>query len=379
MHMAKRRERGEGSIFFDEAKDLFVGTISLGTDPSGKRRRSTVYAKTKVELVVKLRELKAKPPEASDPGASQTLRDYLTFWLAAILTAGCKPKTHECYERAARNHITPYLGAVPVTELNAYHAHQLFAALSKAGATAYTQRYAFRVLRSALTYAVEPLRTLPHNPMFGVKAPKHVTKIMSTWTPEQCGAFLTSTADDWYHAAYVLQIDLGIREGEMLSLYWENVDFQEQVIHVRTTLNCIRGKITGRGEPKTAASKRTIPMTPRVSSVLRHHRAILMERGLAACPWVVPTKRGGPVNPSNFLRAYGTAVEAAGLPYICPHELRHSHATILVKNGVAISDISERLGHGSKTTTLNTYVHSDLEQQRKVTEKFAEIMGGTAS
>ncbi len=354
-----------------------MGVLSLGTDHTGKRDRRTVYAKTKPEVVVKLRELRNKP-KASEPG-KQLLRDYLAFWLKAIQIAGCKPKTHECYEKWAIKHIIPHLGGIPVAELSAFHAHHLFETLAAKGATAYTQRYAHRVLRSALTYAVEPLRLLPSNPLFGIKAPKHITKKFTTWTIEQCGSFLTSphVQAHRYYVAFVLSIDLGMREGEVLGLWWEDVDLATGVLHVRKTLNCIKGRITGRGEPKTAASKRTIPLTPRCIGALRQQRARLMGRGHAASPWVVSTERlGGPVNPSNYLRTYKVAVAEAELPYIRPHDMRHSNATIMVQNGVNIKDVADRLGHSSVTTTLNTYVHSDLEQQRKVTARFAEIMGG---
>ena len=378
--MAKRREHGEGSIFYDETKSLWVGTVSFGTDPAtGKRLRTTVYAKTKPEVVVKMRE--AKPPESKDAttkvaDASQLTKDYLAFWLEAIKAAGCALSTHESYERTCVLHIIPYLGLVPLNTLTAYHGHQLFAALAKDGATAYTQRYAHRVLRSALSYAVFPLKALPANPLFGIKGPSHTTKKFEVWTPEQCETFLASTVDDKYYVAYVLDIDCGIRGGETLGLQWTDIDLAAGTVHIQATLNLYKGRIVGRGKTKTKSSDRVIPLTPRALQALRRQRAKLLERGLAATLWVVPTVRGGPVNRSNFRRVYKTAVLAAGLPYIRPHDMRHTHATILVQNGVGAKDVAERLGHSSVTTTLQTYVHSDLEQQRKVTERFSKIMKG---
>lgn len=376
--MAKRRSRGEGSIFFDSKRDLYVGVLSLGVKPDGSRDRRTIYAKTKPLLVVALRSLRDEAKQAAKPEAGgRLLRDYLDSWLGIIKEAGAKPKTLESYEDAINRHVKPILGGLALADIKAEHAHILFEGLKEKGATNYTRRYAFRVLRSALSYAVEPLKYIPANTLFGIKAPSHKTKKMETWTAEQCGAFLTATQSHKYYVAFVLAIELGMREGEILALHWaDGVNFADETIRVDYTLQLYKGKILGRDVTKTEDSKRTLPMTPRVRTALLKQRERLMAKGLAASPWVVPTVRGGPVNPSNFIRTYHKAANAAGLPYIRPHDMRHSHATILLQNGVDIKTVSERLGHSTTTTTLNTYVHSDQEQQKKASELFGRIMEG---
>lgn len=376
MRMAKRRHRGEGSVYFDETRQLYVGMVSLGVRSDGKRDRRVVYAKTKPECVAELRKLYAQSKEPR-PTDGPLLRDYLTSWLKILWESGCKPRTHEAYERSCLKHIIPYLGGVPVAKLQATHAHELFRALAAEGRPAYTQKYAFRVLRTSLSYAVEPLKYIPSNPMFGVKAPKTTTKTFTTWTPEQCNTFIASASDHWYRAAFVMSVDLGMREGEILALQWaDNVDMAARTVRVTHTLQVYKGKILGRGEPKTVNSKRLIPMTDRVYQALVKQREAMLASGLAASPWVIPTKSGGPVNPSNYIRAYGRAVRAVnGLPYIRPHDMRHSHATILVRNGVDPKAVADRLGH-DVTTTMRTYVHSDLNHQRSVGERFTAIMEG---
>lgn len=377
MSEKKRRHRGEGSIFFDPERKLYVGVLSLGVKPDGKRDRRTIYAKTKPELVAALRNLRAEAAKPAKPqGAEQPLREYLDMWLKILKEAGTKSKTLESYEWVTEKFLKVHLGLVALSAVTAYHAHQLFAAMKNDNKTENTQRYAYRVLRSALSYAVEPLKAIPANPFFGVRAPKHKSRVMSTWLPEQCGLFLKTTRSHRLYPAFVLAIDLGMREGEILALQWPEVDFAAGIVRVHYTLQMYNGKCLGRGETKTASGKRELPMTPRVRAALLKRRESLMASGKASVPWVVPNTRGGCILPSNFIRAYTKAVRMVeGLPYIRPHDLRHTHATILAKDGVEAKLLSERLGHAS-TTTTNIYIHSDLDHQRKLSERFGKIMEG---
>lgn len=372
--MAKRRSRGDGSVTYRAESDLWQGSISLGVKPDGSRDRRTVYAKSKSECIVAIQRLRGEAKQSTvASGPNKTVREYLKFWLGAIETAGAKPSTMESYTRYVDKYLIPLLGSAFIQQLTAYHAHTLFTSMAEVNQTNYTQRYAFRVLRTALTYAVDPLRLLPNNPLFGVKSPKHTVRKMTTWTPEQCGAFLTATRDHKYYVAFVMGIDTGMREGEILGLQWGDIDFTQRVVNVDKTLHIRDGKILGRGALKTLSSKRTVPLTQRSVEALALQR---MRTG-ATSPWVVPNVEGGPVNRSNFLKDFRKAIRSvADLPMIRFHDTRHTHATVLIQAGVDPKTVAERLGHSSVTTTMQTYMHSDLKHQRAVTERLTKIMDG---
>jgi integrase len=113
---------------------------------------------------------------------------------------------------------------------------------------------------------------------------------------------------------------------------------------------------------KTKASLRTVRLTPETLAILKDHRKAQLSRRVAAPIWrefdlIVCTGNGTPVNPGNVSRSFQALVKASGLRRIRVHDLRHTHATMLLKAGVSAKVVSERLGHASIAITLDTYSH----------------------
>lgn len=366
---AKRRARGSGGLRHDEKRDLWIGTVVI----DGKRR--TLYGARQGEVLKKMRDAREEAPKHS--GSTQLLKNYLVFWLNARKEAGLKPKTASCYSECIDRFLIPLLGDLSLTEVNALEVHdKLFGGMKAAGNSPRYQQLAHATLSTALSYAVEPLRLLPQNPVLGVKRPKSPKHEHHTWNPDEIRRFLDGTKSDRAHPIYVLGAHLGCREGELLGLHWSEVDFAAGTIEVRYNLVEEQGKILGRFEPKSETSHRTLHLTPECVSALLRHRAKLLQEGMAADPKCFPTRAGTYYLKSNFLRAFKEAARRLDLPVITFHEVRHSTATALINAGVPMEKIQRQLGHSGIAVTIGIYYHPGAEALRSVSDVAARVFGG---
>lgn len=155
----------------------------------------------------------------------------------------------------------------------------------------------------------------------------------------------------------------GLRRGELLGLRWQDVDLEQGAIHVQQTAQRIHGQGIVFRHPKTRLSRRSVALSPDAVGVLRKHRRAQAERRLLAGPayhdhdLVFATGLGTPLEPGNVRRDWLRIVKAADLEGLRLHDLRHAHATLMLRAGVHPKVVTERLGHASVNITLDTYSH----------------------
>jgi len=168
-------------------------------------------------------------------------------------------------------------------------------------------------------------------------------------------------------------VGTGMRKGELLAARWSDVDLEAGTLAVNQTLQEAYGKLLCK-EPKTAKSRRRITLPGVVVEALRVHRAEQAKKTLAREPGyvesdlVLAAPGGGPWWPSNFDRVWRRFKTRQKLE-IRFHDLRHTHATQLLKAGVHPKVVSERLGHASIGITLDTYSHVMPGMQEEAAEK----------
>ncbi|CAA9450484.1 MAG: Integrase [uncultured Rubrobacteraceae bacterium] len=360
MGKPKQRGNGSGSVYPRRNKDGKT-TSYLGAyyGPDGKRR--TVSAKTKTECQVKLRAAQGDADKGLlfDAG-TLTLGDYLgrvkadgtaTGWLLGIKDT-VRQRTWERYESVIRIHITTGIGGVKLKDLTRAHVKGLYATLK-------TPQHAHITLRKALNDAVAD-NLIPRNVAAGIKLPKHKKEI-NPLTPEQAKTFLDVARKDKLYALYVVAIQYGLRQGELLGLKWSDLDLDAGSLQVRRTQS---ESGVGRIEelPKNGKGRR-IELSKSVCEVLRGHRSRQLEERLAARSYddqglVFATERGTPINSSNLVtRSFKPLLKQAGLPNIWFHDLRHTCATIRFLKGQHPKRVSDILGHSSIAITLDTYSH----------------------
>jgi integrase len=187
---------------------------------------------------------------------------------------------------------------------------------------------------------------------------------MKVLTPEQVRAFLAATADHPSRALYVLAITTGMRAGELLGLQWSDIDFDAGRLSVRRALQQQNG---GKGlvfvTPKTTKSRRAIELSQNALDAVRLHRdRQAFQRRKAGDEWrdhdlVFAGPTGRPIDPSWSRQTFYAALDAAGLPRVRFHDLRHTAATLALLRGAHPKVVSEMLGHATVGLTLDTYSH----------------------
>jgi integrase len=201
---------------------------------------------------------------------------------------------------------------------------------------------------------------LAASPADVVVPPKPRRREMHFLTEQETAAMLRAAENTDLHLPLLIAVATGVRRGELLGLRWADVDLDAKTITVNQTLQEAYGQIALK-EPKTTRSRRRITLPDLVVEALRVRRAEHAEAVLASGPGgtsdlVLPAPAGGPWWPSNFNRMWMRFKKRQGLE-IRFHDLRHTHATQLLRAGIHPKVVSERLGHASIGITLDTYSH----------------------
>jgi len=356
--------------------------VSLGTDPeTGKRRQITRSGfKTKKEAEVACAEMIAQFERGELViSKKQTLASYLEFWLENYAKTNLRQSTYTNHEIAVRSRLIPSLGHHELDKLTPLRVTKYLAELQKEGLSADYIKYLHSVLSKALNQAVK-WQLVPKNIMEHVDPPRLIQKEIVTWTAEQANEFLSYAKDDKYYIAFVLAIYTGMRRGEILGLRWKDVDFEQSRISVQQTLYRPANSGIIFQEPKTKSAKRRIAIPQFVVKELKSHRAkqnalrIQYGAGYQDHDLVVCYDDGRPQDPRNLLRHYERIIKRSGLPYIRFHDLRHTHATMLLQLGEHPKVVSERLGHSRVGITMDVYSHVLPDMQKDAADNFEKMM-----
>lgn len=177
-----------------------------------------------------------------------------------------------------------------------------------------------------------------------------------------------------------------MRLGELLGLTWQDIDLGGGVIHVRRALAYPEKAEPRWAEPKTPNSRRKIPLDRGTVEALRAHRKRQLEERLRrGAQWrdyglVFCTRRGSPLRRADVYHRLQELARVAGLPAVRAHDLRHTHATLLLKRGVYPKVVAERLGHASAAVTLDVYSHilpdTQMAAAQAIESCLKEIGGG---
>jgi len=355
--MRARRGRGEGSIC--QRKDgRWIGALSVGyRQGDHKRRRHIVYGKTKREAEEKLSKLRHIVYSGTFVTPDRiALHDYLRQWMADG-SAAWSGATIETYRAAVEKHIIPDLGAITLQRLEPQHIQSFYSALVKRGVGCPTIEKIHRVLHKAFEDAVR-LERLSRNPVERVRRPRSQRRLREALTPEQVEALLIAAEGHRLGALFVLAAFSAMREGELFGLQWADVDFTNRAVLVKHALRKGRHGNFELGATKTERSQRRISLSRREFASLQLHRRRMMTEGHGS-QFVFCTERGTPLIRSHLLRrVYYPLLKKALLPRITFHDLRHTGATLLLREGVHPKAVQERLGHSTIKTTLDLYSHT---------------------
>lgn len=351
-------------------------------DPvSGKRKRVVVGTfRTKREAEREERNaLQARDRGTLLNPDTMTVVQLLNDWLA-IKAAQLSPQTAAGYAITIRVHLVPALGSVLVQKLTAARVQAQYGEWSAAGMSARTIRECHLRLSQALDHAVR-FHLVPSNVCKVAEPPKVERAKPDVWNSEEAMTFLDIAETDSLAPLWHLLLLEGMRRGEALGLRWQDINWQRKTAHIAQSVRAgvARGEAIIQPRTKTASGARTVRLTRRTIAALKVHRSAQTARRLAAAEWqdndlIICTSKGTPYNPTNVRRHFDALVSRAGLRRITPHGLRHTHATMLLGQGVPAKVVSERLGHANIAITLDTYSHVLPDMQDTAADAIEAIM-----
>jgi integrase len=310
--------------------------------------------------------------------------------------------THDRYRRDLRRYVLPRIGGVRLQALTPAALEELYDELEARGGqggrplTSKTVANVALTVNKALGDAVKRGR-LRRNPAEAVAAPTATKARTRWWSVEELRTFLRHVEGDELYAAWLLFATTGAREGEVAGLTWDDIDLDAGWVRVDWTLGVVDGKLTWKPRPKSKAGERTMALDPATVAALREHRRRQLEtrmvagpawqdtltdwQGLARSGLVWTYDDGTPIKPVTLYRRFVRHAEAAGLPRIRLHDVRHSYASAALASASGWHDvkvISQRLGHASVAITLDTYSHVLPAADESMAHTLANvILGGS--
>jgi integrase len=335
--MARGSLRKRGPIYYAYWRDGSGGQHAKAIGPRKKEAEAfldTVQAEVHAGTY---RELK-----------QAAFSDFAQLWLDTYAVLNVKASTLATYRSRIVGSYARAFGSRKLGAISTENVQRFLAQIASGGLSAATTRAYLVLLRELLSHAVL-WGYLARNPCDGIKAPRVDNREMDFLTPDEVRVLLDAADADDY-ALLATACMTGMRQGELLALLWDDVDWRSGTIRVHRSL--YRGQFV---DPKSARSVRTIGMTKRLA-------AILMDHKLSApySPWelVFCSKDGTPLDQANlYHRMLQPTLRRAGLRRIRFHDLRHTYASMLINQGENLKYVQSQLGHASITTTVDRYGH----------------------
>lgn len=308
-----------------------------------------------------------------------TVGQFLDKWIE-LHANQLKPTTLSKYRSYLRLYLKPGLGSIKLQELKPSHVQTFYGQLLERPLAPSTVHYAGSILKLALNYAVDVEGLLATNPVNKVSTPKGSSVTPDLWNKDELNRFLKVASEHRLGFYFRLSAFTGARRGELCALRWS--DFDGSLLTISKSrvkagnqvleLNSTKGGTNGR---------RTVKVDTDTMELLKAHRKRqLQERmALGECwtdtGYVFVREDGLPIDVHTPTHLFRKLSNQAGLEPIRLHDLRHLHATELLRLGIPLHVVAHRLGHRDAMVTATIYAHVTDEQIETASETFALAMG----
>ena len=403
--MAQKKLLTNGNVF--KRTDNRWGGVVWYSDEQGERRRKSFSGTTKQEVNRKITDYIAAFNESkiASQESKRRLLDSMQSWLELFKFPSVERTTYDRCECTARNQIYPLLGDKTVGDITSADIKALLNHFMNEGYAYTTVKKIHNLLGEYFRYLTEQ-EHIVKNSMTSVPMIKKSNflaaqekdnlpenETVTVFTKEEIEKFKTEAFREWSNgkrlyrqaAAYILMLNTGLRTGEMLGLLNSDIDIKNKTLTVRQGVKEIfkrdGSKTSGGmeikiGKPKSASSKRTVPLNATSIAMIEdlQKEAFLGENTPLVCD-----EKGGYTKPVNFRKRYYRILKAAGIERKGLHSLRHTFATNLV-NGVKQADgsiksltpkqVADLLGHSTSQITELYYVKKDTARLNGITDGF---------
>ncbi len=379
---ARRRANGEGSIY--PYRGGWRGAVTW-TDPDGTRHRKVVSAKLKDDVRRRVSAIVADLDRGLTPPARTMVAEFLVSWLDASRQR-IRPSTWRGYETNVRVYLTPALGRVELGRLTPADVEKMTADLIASGRAPRTAAMARTILRRALADAQRDGSV--HRNVAALARPPHVPGRSLTVGRDyldsgQLRRLVTAAGLHPLGPLVTVAASTGLRQGELLGLAWNDLDTDAGTLTVRRSLARAHGGGWTLAEPKTSRSRRTIDLPTAARSALTRQRELQdAARAAAGTAWqdsdglVFTDAVGRSLRGSDVNHAFHRLLNAAGLPSVPFHGLRHSAATAMLAAGVSLKTVSDHLGHSTIVVTADRYAGVTPTLRREARDAMDRALGG---
>ena len=340
--------------------------VSIIHNNSRKRKRfsdkkvAVEFAK-KIEAKIRWAEANGSPVVFSQPEQNMpTLKGYMENWLSAYVDNNCKFSTASGYRQVCKKHLYPALGSRTLDHVTRKDVKDLVATWNSQGLKKRTILNILTPLREMFNHAIDD-GTVTANPVSKVgmivKGCKASSAHIEPLTAIEVKALLATTKErySFLYPLFLCAVRTGMREGELIGLQWEDIDFLGSFIEVRH--NVVR-----RQETSTKTNRiRRVDLSPQLQAeLLKLKENLQLEssmKGYAFPKWVFLTPHGNRMTNEVLRKGFYACLEAAGLRRVRFHDLRHTFASLLIQQNANVKYIQQQLGHSSINITLDVYSH----------------------
>lgn len=210
------------------------------------------------------------------------------------------------------------------------------------------------------------------------RLPRAAATVARAWTAPELATFLDHARHHRLCPALHLAAHTGMRRGEVVGLKWSDLDIAAKRVSIVRTMQCVGGQPVEFGV-KTRTSRRCIDLDGTTIAHLQAWQRRLREDGLGCGrdDWMFCNTTARFLNPQSLSQLFNRITTAAGLPRIRFHDLRHTHASLLIAAGVPIKVVTERLGHAHPGFTMKTYQHVMPGMSAAAADQFAALVAAS--
>ena len=375
-------KRGQGEGTFKERPDGRVWWQTCVTSPSGVRRRPSGTARNWTEARRAVRDVRLAAERDLLPSRERlTVAEMVQEYIDAKSTLD-KQKTQSNKRGLMRIYILPSLGPLKAQGLSAKELREFWAALGvERGLSDSTVRQVFNLLNGAYKLALNDGRVTvnPCDRARPVRLGATGAPRLKTYDPEQAARLYKAARSDRWGWPLAFMLATGMRQGEVLALTWDKVEFMPDgaaLVSVEGTRSLMEGR-PYEDTPKTERGRRVVEVTGDAVGILRDSRAQTQREARARLRhngreyqrtnYVFTTRAGTPYYPGNLRAPLRRLCEAAGVPVLNIHALRHTFTSVLAATGAPVEVLSAHLGHSKASVTRDIYRHVFQGERRGLT------------
>ena len=383
-----RRTAGEGVIYQEKKRGLWIYQVSY-KDATGIRKRKKFAAKTRHEAMEKGKAFLLDSGQRNDVGkVDMTVGEWVPEWLTNYAKPRVRERTLEKYKSCLENYILSKFQSARLCDLTSALLQKHFNSLltngrsDQKGLSPSTIGAARRYFAQCLDDAIKE-GIIIQNPARMTKPPRLVRREIVVLTKDEAATLVENSRKIKNTFMRVMMPELisfvlhtGVRQGEAFGMKWEDVDFENSCIFVKRSLAHVVGKGAVLQETKTKTSRRRVLLLQEDVTALKEYQK--WQQNYAdelgdKFKWsglVFTSPFGSPISPTNFARRYfHPLLKQCGIKEgFTFHGLRHTHATLLLQQGVNPKIVQERLGHSSIKVTMDVYSHVLPDMQKEAVD-----------